>query len=47
LNARALKDFVPHLIPGKRLLIQQNLFHEYHPYIHWSMRDGPVTIVEI
>jgi hypothetical protein len=38
LNAHALLEFVPHLVPGKSLLIQQDFFHEFHPYIHWSMQ---------
>lgn len=37
LNAHLIKIFFPSLIPGASLLIHQDFYHCWHPYIHISM----------
>ena len=38
LNAHALTEFTPYLIPWQSILLQQDFFHEWHPYIHWTLQ---------
>lgn len=37
LNSHAIAEFFPHLIPGRSVLVHQDYFHCWHPYIHISM----------
>ncbi len=37
LQDHVLKEFMPHMIPGESLLIQQDFHHAWHPYIHLAM----------
>jgi hypothetical protein len=37
LNAHACGEFLPHLIPGRSVVLQQDYYHCWHPYIHISM----------
>ena len=37
LNAHACGEFLPHLIPGRSVILQQDYYHCWHPYIHISM----------
>jgi hypothetical protein len=37
LNQKVLTDYFPKLIPGVSLLIQQDFYQAWHPYIHASM----------
>ena len=37
LNSHAIAQFFPHLIPGRSVLVQQDYFHCWHPYIHIGM----------
>jgi len=37
LNAHALVEFFPSLRPGS-IILQQDFFHEFHPYIHYTMQ---------
>lgn len=37
LNAHACGEFLPHLIPGHSVIVQQDYYHCWHPYIHISM----------
>lgn len=38
LNAHAIGEFFPSLIPGHSVLVHQDYFHCWHPYIHISMQ---------
>jgi hypothetical protein len=38
LNAHALVEFLPHLEPGRSMVLQQDFFHEFHPYIHYTLQ---------
>jgi predicted O-methyltransferase YrrM len=37
LNSHAIAEFFPHLIPGKSIVVHQDYFHCWHPYIHVAM----------
>ncbi|MEQ1713266.1 MAG: hypothetical protein ABL908_17955, partial [Hyphomicrobium sp.] len=37
LNAHACGQFLPHLMPGRSVIVQQDYYHCWHPYIHISM----------
>jgi hypothetical protein len=37
LNEHLLKEFFPSLVPGKSIVIHQDYYHCWHPYIHYSM----------
>jgi hypothetical protein len=37
LNAHLLREFFPSLIPGRSIIIQQDFYHCWHPYIHATM----------
>ena len=37
LNAHAIAEFFPHLTPGRSMLVHQDYFHCWHPYIHIGM----------
>lgn len=37
LNNHVIRRFLPSLIPERSLYIQQDYFHVWHPYVHWSM----------
>ena len=37
LNAHAIAEFLPHLIPGRSLLIQQDFMGVWLPHINWCM----------
>lgn len=37
LNAHVIGEFFPSLIPGESILVHQDYFHCWHPYIHISM----------
>jgi len=37
LNAHACEEFLPHLIPGRSIIVQQDYCHCWHPYIHIAM----------
>lgn len=37
LNAHACGEFLHHLIPGHSVILQQDYFHCWHPYIHITM----------
>lgn len=37
LNSHAIGEFFPHLIPGKSVVVHQDYFHCWHPYIHIGM----------
>lgn len=37
LNAHAVGEFFPSLVPGRSLLVQQDWYHCWHPYIHVTM----------
>jgi len=37
LNAHAVAEFFPSLIPGRSVLVHQDYFHCWHPYIHIGM----------
>jgi hypothetical protein len=37
LNSHLMREFFPHLIPGRSLVIQQDFYHCWHPYIHITM----------
>lgn len=37
LNAHACGEFLPHLIPGHSVIVQQDYYHCWHPYIHYTM----------
>ena len=37
LNAHACGEFLRHLIPGRSVIVQQDYYHCWHPYIHISM----------
>lgn len=37
LNSHIVKEFFPSLIPGRSLLLHQDYFHCWHPYIHITM----------
>jgi predicted O-methyltransferase YrrM len=37
LNAHVVREFFPHLIPGHSLVIQQDFYFCWHPYIHITM----------
>jgi len=38
LNAHLVSQFFPRLIPGVSILIQQDFYHAWHPYIHITMQ---------
>ncbi|MBU1213218.1 MAG: class I SAM-dependent methyltransferase [Alphaproteobacteria bacterium] len=48
LNAHACCEFLPHLIPGHSVIIQQDYYHCWHPYIHISMEflDDELELVD-
>ena len=48
LNAHACGEFLPHLIPGQSVIVQQDYYHCWHPYIHITMEylDGEVELVD-
>lgn len=37
LNAHAIGEFFPSLIPGRSIIVHQDYFHCWHPYIHIGM----------
>lgn len=37
LNAHVVAEFFPRLLPGRSLVLQQDYFHCWHPYIHIAM----------
>ena len=37
LNAHACGEFLAHLIPGQSVIVQQDYYHCWHPYIHTTM----------
>lgn len=37
LNAHLIGDFFPSLMPGRSIVIHQDYYHCWHPYIHYSM----------
>jgi predicted O-methyltransferase YrrM len=37
LNSHILREFFPYLIPGKSIVVQQDFYHVWHPYIHVTM----------
>lgn len=37
LNAHAVGEFFPNLIPGRSVVVQQDYYHCWHPYIHIGM----------
>lgn len=37
LNSHLIREFFPHLIPGRSLLLHQDFYHCWHPYIHITM----------
>lgn len=37
LNSHVIAEFFPSLIPGKSIIIHQDYYHCWHPYIHISM----------
>lgn len=37
LNSHLIREYFPHLVPGRSLLIQQDFYHCWHPYIHITM----------
>jgi hypothetical protein len=37
LNAHVAGEFFPHLVPGRSIVIHQDYFHCWHPYIHVGM----------
>ena len=37
LNSHIVSEFFPYLIPGRSLVIQQDFYHCWHPYIHITM----------
>ena len=38
LNSHILRQFFPRLIPGRSIVIQQDFYHAWHPYIHVTMQ---------
>jgi hypothetical protein len=38
LNSHIIRQFFPRLIPGKSIVIQQDFYHAWHPYIHVTMQ---------
>jgi len=37
LNSHAIGEFFPHLVPGRSIMVHQDYYHCWHPYIHISM----------
>jgi len=37
LNSHAIGEFFPHLVPGRSIVVHQDYYHCWHPYIHISM----------
>jgi len=37
LNAHLIGEFFPNLVPGESILIHQDYYHCWHPYIHYSI----------
>lgn len=37
LNSHAIAEFFPHLVPGRSIVVHQDYYHCWHPYIHISM----------
>jgi hypothetical protein len=37
LNDHVLRQYFPRLIPGRSLIVQQDYYHAWHPYIHIAM----------
>jgi hypothetical protein len=37
LNSHIIREFFPHLIPGRSLVVHQDFYHCWHPYIHVTM----------
>jgi hypothetical protein len=37
LNSHLIREFFPHLMPGRSLVIQQDFYHCWHPHIHITM----------
>jgi len=37
LNSHLIREFFPHLIPGQSVVIHQDFYHCWHPYIHITM----------
>lgn len=37
LNCHAIAEFFPSLVPGRSIVVHQDYFHCWHPYIHISM----------
>lgn len=37
LNSHVIGEFFPHLVPGKSIVVHQDYFHCWHPYIHIGM----------
>jgi hypothetical protein len=38
LNSHTVREFFPRLIPGHSIVIQQDFYHCWHPYIHLTMQ---------
>lgn len=38
LNSHIIRHYFPHLIPGRSLVIHQDFYHCWHPYIHVTMQ---------
>lgn len=37
LNSHIVEEFFPSLIPGRSIVVQQDFYHVWHPYIHVTM----------
>lgn len=37
LNSHVIGEFFPHLVPGRSIVVHQDYYHCWHPYIHISM----------
>ena len=37
LNSHVVEQFFPHLVPESSIVVQQDFFHCWHPYIHITM----------
>jgi hypothetical protein len=38
LNSHVLSEFFPHIVPGETLVVHQDFYHVWHPYIHVTMQ---------